>query len=130
MTVAKVVSDGYTTPKSLMDISHISPLIVLMVRDGVLYYCLYVTAHLRPLFLWCLLFVARMFGVFTRQLRGLQLTVVPPDPAILLITIIFMEIAQGLVTSASLPYVLFCSNILWGLRSHRNKTGGWLSYIL
>lgn len=46
MTIAKVVSDGYTTPKRLMDIKRISPLIVSMVRDGAIYYSLYVTAHL------------------------------------------------------------------------------------
>lgn len=50
MTVAKVISDGYTTPERLRDIKRISPLIVSMVRDGALYYSLYVTSYL-PLFL-------------------------------------------------------------------------------
>jgi hypothetical protein len=40
MTIAKVVSDGYNTPKRLKDLKTISPLIVSMVQDGALYYTL------------------------------------------------------------------------------------------
>lgn len=113
MTVAKVGPDAYTaTPTRLMDIKYISPLIVLMLRDGALYYSLYVTAHLLALFSWCLLVTARMFGVFSCQLRSLSRPMfIPPDPAILLVAILFIETAQGLEKSAPLPYVLIFSSM-------------------
>ncbi|KAF8547944.1 hypothetical protein OG21DRAFT_1501308 [Imleria badia] len=89
MTVAKVVSDGYTTPKRLKYIKHISPLIVSMVRDGALYYSL-------------------MF-------------------AILLITIVLLETAQGFTTIVSMPwlvaiYSLTASRLVLNLRDTGNRT--------
>lgn len=65
MTVATVFSNGYATPKSLMDVKHIPPIIVSMVRDGALYYFLYVTTHILPIsYGVCYSLTARMFGVF------------------------------------------------------------------
>jgi len=46
MTIWKVTSDGYATPERLTGIKHISPIIVLMVRDGAIYYSLYVATQL------------------------------------------------------------------------------------
>ena len=114
MTVAKVFSNGYTTPKRLMDIKHISPIIVSMVRDGALYYFLYVSAHyFHYSYGVYYLLIARMFGLFTRQLRSLQLMFIPPNPVTLLSNILLLEAAQDLVKAAALPYVPICSNIVW-----------------
>ena len=114
MTVAKVFSSGYTAPKRLMDIKHISPIFVSMVQDGVLYYFLYVTAHYFHYSCGVYyLFIGRMLGVFTRQLRSLQLMLIPPNPVTLLSNILLLETAQDLVKASALSYVFIYLNIIW-----------------
>lgn len=123
MTIAKVVSDGYNTPKRLKDLKTISPLIVSMVQDGALYYTLYVTPHL--LVSSCSQYVPRMIGVFTCHSRRSQLLIHTLDPAILLITIILLETTQGFLSTISMPCV-FVLNIFSSFYLNPSELDGWL----
>ena len=66
MTVERAVTDQYGTRTHLMDTKYLSPLIVSIVRDGALFYMLYVMCTLSSFVpMVVLLFdVARLFGVF------------------------------------------------------------------
>lgn len=44
MTIIRVIGNQFDIPTRLMDIKYLSPLIVLIVRDGALFYFLYVTS--------------------------------------------------------------------------------------
>ena len=70
MTVERAVTNRYGTRTHLMDIKYLSPLIVSIVRDGALFYMLYVMCTLISFvpMVVSLFDVARLFGVCSSTL--------------------------------------------------------------